>query len=128
MNTKIIKEIKHGDFPTMHRKLKDTTRSNISFFIDEETFEDSLDGNFDASNYLGSINFSIIEFLTNSDEIVKKNLREKVVKIIYVNDKETEGLNIELNNKTLYVTANYEKFSWEKGKNFKEQLLHILNI
>ncbi len=119
-----LSDMRNGDFPMMQGKLKQVTGADIAFVIGEDSFKEVT---LNAAEFLGSTNMSLMEYIMNAGDEVKKSFGEKVKKVLYSHDAHQASPKVTLEaDGTLIVLGNYTNLNWAGGPSLSEQVGAIL--
>jgi hypothetical protein len=113
-----ISDMQNNDFPSQQKRLKKETGKDITLKIDEESFKSA---SFDASEYLGSTNVSVMSYVVNAPNVTKENFGEKVKVVVYQHSPSADPAQVTLKDGTLTISKNYEH-NWTAGHGVKASL------
>lgn len=113
-----ISDMKNSDFPAQEKTLVKETGGKIKLNVDEKSFDKNT---YQACDYLGSTNVSLIEYAVTASPEIKKNFGEKVKTVIYKNSAKAKTALVELRKGDLLVTKNFD-VDWTSEDSLKSHL------
>ncbi len=119
-----LSDMRNGDFPMMQQKLKSAIDADIAFVVGEDSFKSV---SLNAAEFVGSTNMSLMGYIMNAGEDIKKQFGSKVKKVLYSHDAQQASPKVTLDEGgELIILGNYENLNWPGGKSLSEQIGEVI--